>query len=292
MSDTCILISTCKRYRPVAEWTASRIAREWENHPPLRYAGLHDTRDWMAVNLDAVDKVLKEGFRWLYLVLDDHPPVGPCNGSALNNELPRLAAELEAVNIGLLGWGQRREREGTVLGETYAKLLRNEASFRWKFSLHPSLWHADSLRELLEIRSAQFPVSERTPWNFERHRDGAQGPVGKRLLENTYRVHGGAMSTNGALGAEAARQTGLLCYDIYRFALRILRGQRARNEFDRKNLWLYCYYRGPYPILWSGAMRQGVPSGDFENFLRFTRRTELRRGWDKVKKQIDQPRPC
>lgn len=285
-SDVCILVPTCDRYRPVAEWTARRIGVDWRDHPPLFPHGLGDSRDWMTVALDGVRRRIEDGFRWIYLILDDHPPVGKCHSDVLNRRLPALAARLGAVNICLLGWGQRREREGEVLPAEDGALRRNDMSFRWKFSLHPALWNAESLRDLLEIRLGQFAGNERTAWNFERHRDAPGGPVGPNLLENTYRVDGARMAVRGSALGEILRQPALSGFDVFRFVLRIAGGQRRRDEFDRNHLWLYHYYRGPYPMLWSGAMRQGAPSRDFENFLRFTGRSALAREWREVKKQL------
>jgi hypothetical protein len=204
----------------------------------------------------------------------------------LNDSLPRWAENLQAVNICLLGWGQRRGNEGTRLGRSYAGLLRNDVSYRWKFSLHPALWSSTALGELLEVRLGQFAGSARTPWNFERHRDAAGGPVRQELLENTYRVNG----QQTALGSRAldalVRQPGLFAFDIFRFVLRVLGGQARRESFDRDHLWLYHYYRGPYPILWSGSMRKGKPSPDFEQFLRYSRRREMLWEWAQVKSQL------
>jgi hypothetical protein len=288
-SEVCILVLTCDRYRAVAEWTKHRIGADWVGHPPLFIHGLGDERDWMTVARDGVEDCLAQGFRWIYLILDDHPPVGKCNADVLNKTLPQLARRLEAVNICLLGWGQRREKEGLVLSSRDGALRRNDVSFRWKFSLHPALWYAEKLHELLVIRLGQFYGKDRTAWNFERHRDQADGPVGIDLLSNTYRVHGTSMAVPGSAAFELLRQPALIGFDMFRFVLRIVSGQERRDRFDRDNLWLYHYYRGPYPILWSGSMRQGAPSRDFENFLRFTGRSSLSQEWAETKKHLELP---
>ena len=288
-SEVCILISTCDRHRPVAEWTTTRIARDWKNHPPVRYAGLGDARDWMTVNLAGVEAVRREGYRWIYLILDDHPPIGPCREDMLNTILPDMAAKLSVVNIGLLGWGQRRGKEGTISEESGGLLLRNSPDYRWKFSLHPALWSADALHKLLSIRAGQFVAGDRTPWNFERHRDAVGGPVPKNLLENTYRVNGHAAAGDSRLLDALWREPLLLGFDIRRFFIRMTRGQAVRDAYDRDNLWAYHYYRGPYPILWSGALRAGRPSRDFENFLRCSRRHEMRCEWESVRSKLQSP---
>ena len=286
MNGVCILLSTCDRYRPVAEWTESCIDRTWQDHPPLRRWGLGDDRDWMTVTRDGVAAMQCEGFRWIYLVLDDHPPVGLCHSDALNRTLPALAEKLQAVNISLLGWGQRRGREGTRLGRDDGFLLRNDPGYRWKFSLHPALWSAEKLLELLELRISQFEPAARTPWNFERHRDAADGPVRTEFLSGTYRVDGNALAVGSRWKDSLVREPLLSGFDVWRFFLRILRGQERRDAFDRDNLWLYHYYRGPYPILWSGAVRAGQPSRDFENFLRFTGRRAMAEEWRAVREKF------
>ena len=286
MNEVGILLSTCDRYRPVAEWTESLIDRAWQDHPPVVRWGLGDQRDWMTVTRDGVATMRKQGFRWIYLLLYDHPPVGPCHDLALNTVLPSLARELDAVNICLLGWGQRREKEGRKLSRRHSSLMRCDPGFRWKFSLHPSLWSVPELEELLETRIGQFAPADSTPWNFERHRDVAGGPVRAELLCRSYRVHGGAMARTSLLRDEFWRQPLLPAYDVYRFLLRIVRGQKARDAFDRESLWPYHYYRGPYPILWSGAVRAGEPSRDFENFLRFSGRRGLAQEWEVVRKKF------
>ncbi|MGA1123527.1 MAG: hypothetical protein ACO3YO_02935 [Chthoniobacterales bacterium] len=286
MNGVGILFSTCNRYRPVAEWTESLIDRTWADHPPLRRWGLGDERDWMTVTRDGVAAMQREGFRWIYLILDDHPPVGPCRAEALNQTLPALAEKLQAVNISLLGWGQRRGREGTPLGRENSFLLRNDRGYRWKFSLHPALWSVEKFLELLDIRISQFEPPARTPWNFERHLDAPDGPVGEDLLNGTYRVDGNTLAAGSHLKDALVREPLLFAFDMWRFFIRILRGQERRDAFDRDHLWLYHYYRGPYPILWSGAVRAGKPSRDFENFLRFTGRRNLAHEWRAVREKF------
>ncbi len=286
MNNVGILLSTCDRYRPVAKWTESLIGRSWVEHPPLRRWGLGDDRDWMTVTRDGVAAMQREGFRWIYLVLDDHPPVGPCRAETLNHTLPALAEKLRAVNISLLGWGQRRGSEGTRLGREDHHLLRNDPGYRWKFSLHPALWSTDKLLQLLEIRLRQFEPRDRTPWNFERHRDAPDGPVGTDLLTGTYRVDGNSLATGSRCKDALVREPLLFGFDVWRFFIRVLAGQNRRDSFDRENLWLYHYYRGPYPIMWSGAVRAGKPSRDFDKFLRFTGRRAMEHEWRAVREQF------
>jgi len=289
--DLCILVATCDRYLPIARWTVSCIHREWDEHPPIFVSGasggidgalplVDDPRDWMAVTAAAVKELKARGFRWIYLILDDLPPIGRCDATHLNRTIPAMAAKWGATCIGLLGWGQRRAIEGEDLGSDALHLGRNTRDYRWKFSLHPSLWSSVHLLELLEIRMMQFPPGGRTPWNFERHRDLPDGPVPERLLQSTYRVCGWHMTKKPF--ADTMREITLFGLDLFRFYLRVVVGERARLNFDKTELWLYHFYRGPYPIFWSGTMRQGKPAEKFSTFLRYTRRISLLKEWQKV----------
>ncbi len=292
--DLCILLSTCRRYLPVAAFTRRVIEQWWEPRPPVFLCGVEasdalplrdDSADWMAVTLSAVEDLQSQGFVWAYLILDDHPPMGPCDARLLNTILPNQAMELDAMMIGLLGWGQRRPMEGTDLGKSWDHLSHNAATYRWKFSLHPALWNLEKLATLLHTRKAHYPASEHTPWNFERHRDEPGGPLPQALLEATYRVHG--VQSTGMGWRDIVRDLGLFGFDGYRYLLRKLRGQAARDAFDRTGLWLYFYYRGPYPLFWSGTMRQGKPSKEFGDFLRWTGRKRMASDWAKVVRELE-----
>jgi hypothetical protein len=287
----CILMPTCARYEAVGRLTLEQIGVSWDDHPPVFVCGVDsepalelrdDPRDWMSVTRSAVSDLAGRGFRWVYLILDDHPPTGPCRSEILNRLLPAYAVELGATNIGLLGWGQRRAREGVDLGPSFRHLARNDPSYRWKFSLHPALWSVEGLLRLLDVRLGQFPPGERTPWNFERHRDTADGPVPRELLAGTYRIHGASMVSWVGRAGIACKEAGLFGYDVLRFVLRVGCGQAARDRFDREGLWLYHVYSGPYPVFWSGVIRGGVPSPEFAIFQRLMARSGMLPAWGGV----------
>ena len=87
-----ILLSTCDAYEAFARFTLCQLDLHWGNHPPVFISGLSrfslaevkhlpfsgDTRDWVGITLQAVTEIYVQGFLWLYLILDDHPPLGPC----------------------------------------------------------------------------------------------------------------------------------------------------------------------------------------------------------------------
>lgn len=288
----CILISTFEKYRRLAEWTAGRIAAEWRDHPPLFYAGLDadggaslgfngESSDWMSLNRDAVIRLLEKGYTHTYLILDDHPPVGRCHQGFLNQELPRLAVELDAAYIGLLGYGQHRPLEGRRLGSNHALLERSNPDYRWKFSLHPGLWKLDALEQVLNSRMDLYAGRERSPWNFERHRDN------REFTERfpSFRIHGasrsaGGITNRGAMVADAVRR---FVADCALFMAKLSGGQTKRDAMEIRLHWIYGSYRGPYPMFWSGCMRQGKVSPDFEKWVSSHGHPAIRSDWDRAK---------
>lgn len=288
----CILISTFEKFRRLAEWTAGRIEVEWENHPPVFYAGLDadggsslgfrgESSDWMSVNRDAVIRLLEKGYTHAYLILDDHPPVGRCHEGFLNEELPRLAVELDSAYIGLLGYGQHRPMEGRRLGLNHAGLERSNLDYRWKFSLHPGLWKLDALERVLNSRMDLYQGKDRTPWNFERHRDD------REFTEQfpSFRIDGASCSTGGivcvsSLFGDAFRR---FIADCALFLAKHRGGQALRDAMEIRLHWVFGRYQGPYPMFWSGCMRQGKVNHDFEKWVQTHGSSRLQTAWARAK---------
>ena len=285
----CILISTFEKFRRLAEWTAGRIEVEWQNHPPVFYAGLDagggsslgfrgESSDWMSVNRDAVIRLRELGYTHAYLILDDHPPVGRCHDGFLNEELPRLAVELDASYIGLLGYGQHRPLEGKRLGRKYASLERSNPDYRWKFSLHPGLWKLDALERVLNSRMALYQGKDRSPWNFERHRDSLEFS----LQFPSFRVRGSNVLAGGILMRGKLLNEAMVRFlaDCALFLAKKRGGQVARDKQEIRLHWLYGHYQGAYPLFWSGCMRQGRINKDFETWVQRHGNSRIQSDWE------------
>lgn len=289
---TCILISTFQKYRRLAEWTAHRIDSEWKDHPPVFYAGLDadsdaslgfhgESSDWMSVNRDAVMRLQEKGYTHAYLILDDHPPVGRCHEGFLNEELPRLAVDLDAAYIGLLGYGQHRPLEGRRLGRNHARLEQSNPDYRWKFSLHPGLWKLDALERVLNSRMELYTGKARSPWNFERHRDSLEFS----LQFPSFRVHGANDAAGGFLMRFKLLTEAITRFfaDCTLFVAKQRGGQVAREKEEVRLNWLYGHYQGPYPMFWSGCMRQGGINKDFEGWVRYQGTPRVQSDWERVR---------
>jgi hypothetical protein len=230
----------------------------------------------MGVTLQAVETLLARGFRWTYLILDDLPPTARCNADFLNRILPTQAETIDATLISMLGWGQHRAPEGQVLKGEHLS-----------FSLHPGLWQLEHLRDVLQARCRQFAPGTRTPWNFERHQASDHDELPLKYLESCYRVHGRPYAEEKSpLLIDLIQSAGCFVFDIALFVVRKTRGNEARQKAAARWLWPYCYYRGPYPLFWSGVMRQGKESAEWAAFLKIFNPSNIKTEWLEVRQKL------
>jgi hypothetical protein len=263
--NTCILISTCEKYRPLMEFTRERLREFWKDAPPLRLCGLggdpmalplrDDPRDWMKVTRSACDDLIADGFSQVYLILEDHPPLGRCHAQHLNETLPAMMKELGAVSISLSGYGQGRALQGKIVRWRDWEVDRCDPEALWKYPLHPALWRVDALRELLDRLIAWLPETEHTPWAFERRGGSKDAGLPPELTAHCYRIEG---SSHAAMRYPDLLNRFKGTTDLYRYAVRTLAGDKARAAIDDRILGVHHYYHGPYPLIWSGLMRKGV----------------------------------
>jgi hypothetical protein len=275
-----ILLSTCDAYEAFAYFTFRQLNLHWDVHPQVFVSGLScpsfaqvkhlpfsgDPRDWVGITLQAVTEIHKQGFPWLYLVLDDHPPLGPCNSNYLNRTMPKMAENIGAIQVNLIGWDQFQPQSGEALEAGQLHWQRNKQDFRWKFSLHPGLWHTETLMRLLK----QLNPEVKTARAFEREADAACRIIDRAFCSKTYRIRGDGY-TSGTRWYERR---------ITRMAIRTLihlgrvctgaMGKTALEKLDQRLMPYLGYINGPYPIFWSGLLRQGRLH---EDALRFLERT-------------------
>jgi len=263
--NTCILLSTCEKYRALTDFTRARLTQFWKDAPPLRLCGIEndplalplrdDPRDWMKVTRSACDDLLAEGFDQAYVILEDHPPLGRCHAKHLNETLPAMMRELGAVSISLSGYGQGRATHGKMVKWRDWELDRCAPDALWKYPLHPALWRLDALRDLLDRLIAWLPEAEHTPWAFERRGGAKEANLPAELTAHSYRIQG---QVHAAMKMPARLEWFKTSTDMYRFAVRKMAGAAARKAVDDRILGVHHYYHGPYPLIWSGLVRKGV----------------------------------
>lgn len=282
-----ILMPTAPRYLPLAKWTCGQIARFWPHHPRIFVCGAEgderalplrdDPRDWMRVTASACADLLADGFAQVYVILDDHPPIAPCNENHLAETLPEMAAALDATSFVTGGYGPLNRPKGKTVrwnGFTPECLPLSQP---WKLPLHPALWNLQRLHEILLHLIDRLPDSEHTPWAFERIGSNPEkGGVRKDWLSACWRINALETSTAETLRLHdlrdaMTRKTMTLCS----YGTLLFGGRPGREAFQDTVAGLRYPRIGPYPCFWSGVMKKGRLSQDYLFYSRFKNRPEL-----------------
>lgn len=286
----CLLLSTCERYRALADFTVGKIREFWTDHPPLFCCGLErdlapdvpalplacDPRDWMAITRGACASLLARGFTHAYVILDDLPPLAPCHSGHLNQTIPAMAEDLGAVSVSLSGFGQRRPRMGKSVRWRAREFDLVPPTQLWKFPLHPALWNLTALQGILDQLIATLPASEHSPWAFERKGGDPAMPLPDEWKSNSYRIDGARMTARPLfvlrhLPLRLAQITSEVLILLSRLFAGEPGAERARARFR----WLSCPYDGPYPLFWSGFMAKGKVNSHIVTYWKATGQTRL-----------------
>lgn len=288
--DLCLLISTYDRYRPIAEFARTMIGRYWPSPPSIFTCGCSASRtdgdlplrdppaDWIAIHHSAATDLLAAGYRRLYYIMDDCPPLGPCHGTHLNQTLPDLLTELEASYISLVGWDQKRASPGKILGPRWHRVQRQASDFAWQFSTDPCLWNLEAFRDILAALMNTEDPKARTAWAFERRIGRDPSLVPERWRGTAYRICGLRMLAGRLPRLRALLiPAGYAAYDLARLATRLLAGPRALTRLDDHVSSEVHFYDGPYPTYWAGVMTKGEINVNVIRFLKRHGRSEYLR---------------
>ena len=287
--DVCILQVTSPRYLEVAEFTENLVNRHWSQHPSLYRCGLEQGnrhgdfvinrahRDWIGILHDAVTDLQESGYDYLYLLLDDHAPVNTCNALLLNRLLPGLMRTGSYLNVVLHGYTSNGRQgqcpAGDIVSRDNVPLERLPDDWAWRFSLHPGLWSVSGLAALTGAFLKRYDDSQRTAWQFER-----RGPALVGLLENvshtSMRIAGHGICARSSM--ESQRRRLLFVHRLRRFISTRLGiatfGERAHADVEA----MINYFCGPYPMVWSGLVKQGCINPLYLDVLRLTGMEEER----------------
>ena len=266
----------------LAGFTANQIDRHWRDHPPIYFCGLsaperkddaflvlrRDGDDWLSILIDAVREVQERGFKAVYLILDDHPPLGSCEASTLNETLPATLETLKAGTISLfradLDWGLEKD----LMNGTVSEVERLPDSYRWRYSLHPGLWSLPSLLALLgQLDTILVALDTRNPWAFERIGGTHDGVKQCIDIGPSYRISRACLKSwsKDALVAICYKSVG----NCARSVGGLLGGPEVWERLSCRFDFAYHYCGGPYPMFWRGIMEKGQPNEEFRRFCRF-----------------------
>ena len=276
-----ILMPTAPKYAPLAKWTRGQIGRFWPDHPDIFLCGTPDSdlplrddpRDWMRVVYSACADLQSRGVEQIYLILDDHPPIAPCNSSFLRETLPRMARELNATSIVTGGFGPLIRPKTEITNWEGWRVECLPADEPWKLPLHPALWNLERLLGILETLISRLPEEQHTPWAFERIGSNRQkSGLPTEWLSSCWRLD--------------ARQTSLPeTAELHDFSDRISRGGRRLLSTAKRVVGLRSPHDplrhpriGPYPCFWSGVMKKGKLNADYMSYASIKKRRDLTQG--------------
>ena len=260
-----ILIPTFSRYRELALVTRSMIDKRWKNHPPVFLSGCKAQEDfwlpcsdenasWMDAFMEALNELQERGFTKVYVILDDHPPIRRCHAKHLNETLPDFMDEVEATNICLRGVGQSTRVPSFKVTSTshLAPYFRNtDPSYKYIFSLHPSLWNLERLIAITQLLRENDSEKSHTAWDLEK-RTSTLDAIPCDWKTSTYQVIGRKLTHHKLL---------FHLQTLFKSSIRVLNLQKT-PLLDA----MWAYYEGPYPLIFAGVMYRGKINHYYDNY--------------------------
>lgn len=286
MKPLVILMCTWSAYTEVAKASCKLIDQYWENHPDIYIVGGNqienrctipyssNEKDWIGMAYDAVEWLKEKGAKYCYLLIDDHPPVGPCNSEFLNITLPNYAKELGATRVALAGWDQFQPNEGKLVQVGNQEWLLISSLNKWKFNLHPGFWNLADLGIILE-KIIHFSPRVYSARSFETVSGSEALSLPRRFIENTYKINGDFNGIGNHWWQHRIMRKGIRhSYNLARLMAKMA-GKQLLKNLDRKMSIYTHYINGPYPIYWSGSLRKGKINNNFIEFARLTNNSAL-----------------
>ena len=264
-----ILVPVWRDYQWIAPLTMTELGRRWPSHPEVWFCGLEascglpalpltaDRSNWTQVLLEGVRHMRSLGFDRIYLILEEHLPLGPCHEEHLNATLPALMDSLPASYISLMGWDNRRfTSRSRVLGNDRHQLKHLTGPNDPRFHLHPALWESAALEQCAAL-AVEVPDKNGSAWHFEKSSARATFPGAEQ--DRCYQIR--ASSLSAYRPAPGRRLAGFLDRVLYQKLMALcplIPGRDASNRFFRSIPFDDVFCAGPYPMVFSGILAKGA----------------------------------
>ena len=278
-----ILVPVWRDYEWIAPIAIERIDACWPSHPEIRFCGLSEARglpvlplepgtdrsNWTQVLLGGVEKMRALGFGRIYLILEEHIPLGPCHEEHLNTTLPALMDALPASYISLMGWDNRRfPSRSPVLAKSRHQLKRLTGTNDPRFHLHPALWDLEILEHCCRL-ALQNQEKNGSAWHFEKASARPDAPLPPAAKNGCYQIRASAL----ALQPPSPPRSALSAIDRFVFhkimaLYPLIPSRRVGRRFLRHVPFDDVFCNGPYPMFYSGIMAKGGLNRFFVNYLR------------------------
>ncbi len=283
--DLCILVPVWHQYRRLAPLTFRLLEARWPEHPPVFFAGLTSAEaaglphvpvsdadrraNWSWMTGDGLRQVSEKGYSLVYLIAEEHVPLGACHAVHLNETLPRWMDELSASYISLMGWDNRRyPSRSPRLPAAHGGMMHLNGAGDPRFHLHPALWRAEVLAACC---AAAGGGKNGSAWHFEKMNDKLDAPLEENWKQGCYQIAAHRLSLRppgpaSRLGHSVERYVFNKLMALYPH----IPGRRAADAYARAVGFDDFFCDGPYPMFYSGLMAKGAINPHCEKFLRRT----------------------
>lgn len=284
-SDLSILIPVWPSYRWLAPFMKEQLDHHWPAHPPLRFCGMSaneagelphyprsadaEKTNWSALLREGVRKARAEGFRYAYVLAEEHLPLGPCHEGHLNGTLPQTMEDLPAVYLSLMGWDNRRyTSDSPVLDAEHHHFKHLVQDRDPRFHLHPALWRLDALEACCDL-ALRDPTANGSAWHFEKINDKDVSPHPAEWKRQCYQIRAATLALRPPSGVRRLALAGE-CFVFHKLMALYpwIPSRNLANAYARRVGFDDFFCDGPYPMFFSGVMAKGKVNTYCANFLR------------------------
>lgn len=164
----------------------------WSDHPEIIYVQeVDDGMNWTKNLFSGVEVARKKGFDAVYLINEEHVPIGICDNEYLSKTLPYQAQSIGACYVSLFGWDNKRFcSKSPRLAADSGAWMQLTAPNDPRFHLHPAWWRVDVLAECcgLVLRDGRKNGSA---WQFEKICAYQNASISNRFRDSCYQVCAG-----------------------------------------------------------------------------------------------------
>jgi hypothetical protein len=285
--ELCILVPVWHQYRWLAPLTFRLLEAQWPDHPPIYFAGLTSDEagslphvpvsdvgrrtNWSWMTGDGMRQISEKGYDLVYLIAEEHVPLGPCHPKHLNETLPQWLDELSASYIGLMGWDNRRyPSRSPRLSASRGCMMHLNGPGDPRFHLHPALWRGEALAACCAL-AGRNPDKNGSAWHFEKVNDKLDAPLEERWKRGCYQVAARRASLRPP--GRAALLGGCVERFVFNKLMALyphIPGQGIADAYAHAVGFDDFFCDGPYPMFYSGLMVKGSINPYCEKFLRRT----------------------
>lgn len=267
--NASILVSVWPEYRWLVPVLTGMLADFWPNHPELIFTKeIGDGKNWTQNLLAGVEEAKKKGFESVYLINEEHVPVGPCNELFLNSFLPDLASRLGAVYVSLFGWDNKRFcSKSNTLSRDQFRWMHLVGKVDPRFHLHPAWWRVDALEACCRL-VLEDGCKNGSAWHFEKICADPRVTLPEDYRRGCYQISAAATKLAGC----GEFRFVLRCQSrwLANKAMALLPHLKGRLRAEWLKFWNFdaVVSDGAYPMVFSGVLAKGRINPVFVNYSR------------------------